>query len=167
MPPQDPVQTFTPEVRAAFEAFLNGSCTRIETLWVPQNGRNISRSSRIPSQKSPQKTRPKSNDFMQKNAGQSKNFVWIPVGNSCMWLKKRGISPSRKPLSTTLLIILNGYMLQGVTMSIRRLFNEWRRKFLGYLELMFSGYLSIVRFVWWIGGIQREPRCNLLLLQKY
>lgn len=32
MPPQDPVQTFTPEVRAAFEAFLNGSCTTNRNL---------------------------------------------------------------------------------------------------------------------------------------
>ena len=32
MPPQDPVQAFTPEVRAAFEAFLNGSCTTTRNL---------------------------------------------------------------------------------------------------------------------------------------
>ena len=32
MPPQNSVQVFTPEVRAAFEAFLNGSCTTTRNL---------------------------------------------------------------------------------------------------------------------------------------
>ncbi len=35
MPPQDPVQAFTPEVWAAFEPFLNSSCT---TNWNLMNG---------------------------------------------------------------------------------------------------------------------------------
>ena len=32
MPPQDPVQAFTPEVRAEFEAYLNASCTTNRNL---------------------------------------------------------------------------------------------------------------------------------------
>lgn len=67
----------------------------------------------------------------------------------------------------TFLTMLKRYMLQRVTMVIKRPFNKWKKKFLKYLELMSSGYSSTVRFVWWPGKILHRLCCNLLLLRKY
>ena len=75
MPPQDPVQVFTPEVRTAFEAFLNGLCT------TNRNFINATKRAQYllfladPEQKISEKDKTEKNNSMEKNAGQSKNFV--------------------------------------------------------------------------------------------
>lgn len=66
---------------------------------------------------------------MQKNAGQLKKFVWIFIGNSGMQLKKRGKLSSRKLFSITILIILNGYMLERVTISKKEFLASEKKSF--------------------------------------
>lgn len=81
LPPQDPVQSFTPEVRAAFEAYLNGSSTTTRNLLNATTRAQYLLFLADPEPAYHRKARPSRNDSMQR-PGLGQHFWYfeqIPV----------------------------------------------------------------------------------------
>ncbi len=124
MPPHELVQAFTPEVRAVFEAFLNALCT------INRNFMNATKQAQYlsfladPEQKITEKNKTENKRLHAEERRAIKEFCVDSCRQLLHVAQKKEKITKPQVLFAMFLTILDGYILQVVTIVIRRLFNE-------------------------------------------
>ncbi len=154
------IRAFAPEVRTAFETYLNEERASARTLMNATKRAQYLHFLANPEQKIAEKDKIEKARLIPRNAGLVRNIVLIQEGNFCMWLRKKEIFQSPRPLCMMPLTIS--------TMVTRRHFNGWKGKYLAFQELRSGGYWSIAKCV--CSMYNRIPRVlsfNLMLFETY
>ena len=123
MPPQDPVRAFTPEVRLAFEAYLNEVSKSGKALMNATKRAQYLHFLANPEQKIIEKDKVKRARLHSEKRRAIKEFCVYSRGQLLHVAQKKEISPSLKPLFMTRLITSSGYMLREDIMDTRRRFS--------------------------------------------
>ena len=166
MPPQPPLSSFTPEIKKAFEDYLDNKAEFETTLMNATKHAEYLQYLANPEQKIH-----KTNKVERKRSNSIKRQVIkkfsIDFRGQLLYIaQKKEISLRRKPLSIMSLIISSGYMLLEAITATRRHISGSRKRYMGYLEMMYNGFLSIAKFVLLTAKTQLERLFNLSLWRK-
>lgn len=162
MPLQPPLSSFTPEIRKAFEEYLDNK-TELEKTFM-----NATKCAKYLQYLTDLEQKIHKTDKVERKRFNAikqrviKEYYMDFRGQLLYIAQKKKISPSRKLLSITHLIILSGYMLLEAITAIKKRINGLKKRYMGCPEIMYSGYLSIVRYVLLTAKTRPEYLFNLL-----
>lgn len=124
MPPQDPVQAFTPEVRADFETYLNALCTTNRNLMNATKRAQYISFFADPEQKITEKDKAEKKRLHAEKRRAIKEFCVDSRGQLLHVAQKKRYITKPQAFVYDAFDYIEQYMLQGVTMGIKRLFSK-------------------------------------------
>lgn len=164
MPPQNPVCARTPEVRLAFEAYKRNKQDRKALMNATKRAQYLHFLANS-EQKIIEKDKAERARLLSEKRRAIEDSAWTNEVNFVMLIMKKGDITKPQAFAYDTFDQIERIHAAGGHNGYKKTFQR-TKKGMGYQELTFSGYLSIVKCVCSIDKISPEHRCNLWLSKR-